>query len=123
VERMAVAIAMQHEIDHGREPLSVEAENRGFDVLSRVPATGLVRFIEVKGRSGTDPVALTQNEYRTAQRLVEDYWLYAVFDCDTVPRLLTVRDPARLGWEPIVQVEHYRADPAAIESAATREEE
>ena len=123
IERIAVEIALQHEREHGREPESVEAENRGFDLLSRVPKTGQVRFIEVKGRSGTEPVALTQNEYRTAQRLANDYWLYTVMDCASDPRLLTVQDPARLGWEAVVQVEHYRLDPAAIESAAIREEE
>lgn len=121
-ERIAVGIAMRYERDHGREPVSVEAENRGFDVLSSDLETGLVRFIEVKGRSGTDPIALTSNEYRTAERLREDYWLYAVFDCGTSPRLLAVRDPARLGWEPIVKVEHYRIDPASLVEAAKQED-
>jgi superfamily II DNA or RNA helicase len=121
VERIAVELAMRHEREHGREPESVEAENRGFDLLSRDPATGMVRFIEVKGRAGTGPVALTANEYRTAERLREDYWLYVAFDCASVPRLLTVQDPARLGWEPIVVVEHYRSSPDAIEEAATDE--
>jgi nanoRNase/pAp phosphatase (c-di-AMP/oligoRNAs hydrolase) len=62
-------------------------------------------------------VALTANEYRTAERLREDYWLYVTFDCASVPRLLTVQDPARLGWEPIVVVEHYRVDAGEIERA------
>lgn len=34
------------------------------------------------------------------------------------PRLHTVQDPARLGWQPVMSVEHYRADPAMIRSAA-----
>ncbi len=118
VERIAVELAIRFEREAGREPESVEAENRGFDLLSREPETGRVRFIEVKGRAGTDPVALTANEYRTAERLGEDYWLYAVFDCRTSPRLVPVRDPARLGWEPVVRVEHYRVTAAALEEAA-----
>lgn len=52
-------------------------------------------------------VALTTNEYKTAERLKEDYWLYAVFNCSTEPEVHTVRDPARLGWEPLVTIEHY----------------
>jgi hypothetical protein len=40
-----------------------------------------VPFIEVKGRAGVGVVALSENEYRTAQRLKADYWLYAVFNC------------------------------------------
>jgi hypothetical protein len=118
VERVAVEMAIRYELEAGREPKSVEAENRGFDLLSRDPATGAIRFIEVKGRAGTDPVALTANEYRTAERLGADYWLYAVFDCRGVPRLVPVRDPARLGWEPRVRVEHYVLRPEAIQTAA-----
>jgi nanoRNase/pAp phosphatase (c-di-AMP/oligoRNAs hydrolase) len=75
----------------------------------------------VRGGGGRGPVALTANEYRTAERLREDYWLYVAFDCASVPRLLTVQDPARLGWEPIVVVEHYRSSRDAIEEAATDE--
>ncbi|HZP91192.1 MAG TPA: DUF3883 domain-containing protein [Actinomycetota bacterium] len=121
VERIAVELAIRYEREHGREPESVEAENRGFDILSRDPASGQARFIEVKGRAGTAPVALTANEYRTAARLQEDYWLYVAFDCVRQPRLLTVRDPGRLGWEPIVVVEHYKVSPDAIEEAAVHE--
>jgi len=117
VERMAIEVAMRHEREHGREPESVEAENRGFDLLSRDPTTSLVRFIEVKGRAGTDAVALTANEFRTAERLREDYWLYVVFDCARTPRLVLVHDPARLAWEPVVQVAHYEATAGAIEEA------
>lgn len=53
-------------------------------------------------------VALSKNEYDTAVRLKNDYWLYAVFNCAGVPELHTIQNPARLGWQPIVKVEHYR---------------
>jgi len=118
IERVAVEVAMAYELEHGRQARSVEQENRGFDLLSRDPTTGLVRFIEVKGRAASGPIALTANEYRTAERLREDYWLYAVFDCATRPRLHSVRDPVRLGWKPVVVVEHYRVDANAITAAA-----
>ena len=65
------------------------------------------RFIEVKGRAGVGEVALSSNEYRTAQRLGDDYWLYVVFDCGAEPKLNAVQNPAKLGWEPVVRVEHY----------------
>ena len=84
------------------------------------PANSIeVRFIEVKGRAFVGEVALSSNEYRTAQRLREDYWLYAVFDCATTPKLNLVRDPARLDWEAIVKVEHYHVGPKQIQSAAS----
>ena len=92
---------------------SVEADNRGFDLISRKPHTEdpktalEVRFIEVKGRAFVGEVALTTNEYKTAQRLGKDYWLYVVFNCGSTPELRIVQDPAQLAWEPLVKIEHY----------------
>ena len=93
---------------------SVESEDRGFDLISRRPhaedpLTAIeVRFIEVKGRSHVDEVALTANEYKTAERLKKDYWLYVVFNCATVPEVHVIQDPSRLGWKPFVKIEHYQ---------------
>ena len=52
-------------------------------------------------------VALSNNEYKTAQRLKKDYWLYAVFNCSTKPEVHVVQYPVRLGWEPLIKIEHY----------------
>jgi superfamily II DNA or RNA helicase len=120
IERIAVAEAIRHEEARGWVVESVESENRGFDLISRRPhpedpKTFIeVRFIEVKGRAGVGVVALSENEYRTAQRLKGDYWLYAVFNCAGKPELHAVQDPARLGWKPVMTVEHYQVDPAEI---------
>lgn len=40
-------------------------------------------------------------------RLKKDYWLYIVFNCASTPELHLIQDPARLGWKPIVQIDHY----------------
>jgi hypothetical protein len=64
-----------------------------------------------KGGAGVEVVALSENEYRTAQRLKRDYWLYAVFDCAATPRLGAVQDPVRLGWKPIIKVEYCLLEP------------
>ena len=56
----------------------------------------------------------TQYEYKTAERLKRDYWLYAVFNCGAVPQLHAIQDPARLGWEAIVKVEHYHVSARKI---------
>jgi hypothetical protein len=120
VERIAVEVAIRHEEARGWQVESVEDQNRGFDLISRKPhpedaKTFIeVRFIEVKGRAGVDEIALTANEYKTAGRLKKDYWLYAVFNCASTPELHTVQDPARLGWKPVVKVEHYHVGPEAI---------
>ena len=125
VERRAIEVAIAHEEARGWVVESVESENRGFDLISRRPHVEdpqtfvEVRFIEVKGRAGVGEVALSENEYRTADRLQREYWLYAVFNCATDnPELRIVQDPARLGWEPIVTVEQYRIGPSHIAAAS-----
>ncbi|MBI3469227.1 MAG: DUF3883 domain-containing protein, partial [Planctomycetes bacterium] len=123
-ERIAVAEAIRHEEARGWVVESVEAENRGFDLISRRPhpedpKTFIeVRFIEVKGRAGVGVIALSENEYRTAERLKHDYWLYAVFNCSGTPQLYLVQNPVRLGWQPVVKVEHYHVAAKQVLEAA-----
>jgi hypothetical protein len=121
IERIAVNAVIAMERGRGWEVESVESENRGFDLISRRcdpsdPASALeVRFIEVKGRAGVGEVALSSNEYRTAQRLRHDYWLYVVFNCAATPEVKIIRDPAlRMEWEPVVRIEQYHVKPNAI---------
>lgn len=120
IEHIAVLEATRHETERGWVVESVEADNRGFDLISRRPhphdekTFTDVRFIEVKGRVAIGEVALTANEYKTAERLKRDYWLYVVFNCGTAPELHAVQDPSRLGWEPLVKIEHYHVGAAAI---------
>ncbi len=127
VERIAVQAAIAYEEARGWKVVSVEQENRGFDLISRKPhpedpETSIeVRFIEVKGRAAVGEIALTTNEYKTAERLKRDYWLYAVFNClpagdvgGAVPQIHAIQDPARLGWEAIVKVEHYHVSARKI---------
>lgn len=115
IERIAIQTVIAHEQAEGRVVESVERDNRGFDLISRRPhpedpKTAIdVRFIEVKGRACTGEVALTSNEYKTAQRLGKDYWLFIVFHCSTPnPSINILRDPAKLDWQPVVKIEHYR---------------
>ena len=120
IERIVVRFVGRHEESEGRVVESVANGNREFDLISRKihredPKTAIdVRFIEVKGRAGIGEVALSDNEYRTAVRLKNDYWLYAVFNCAGTPELHTVQNPARLGWQPVMSVEHYQVSAAAV---------
>lgn len=50
---------------------------------------------------------MTSNEYKTAERLKDDYWLYVVFNCAANPEVHPIQNPAQLGWQPIVKIEHY----------------
>jgi len=125
IERIAVEAVKKYEESRGWNVQSVEQENRGFDLISRRPhpedpQTAIeVRFIEVKGRAQVGEVALSSNEYKTAQRLRKDFWLYAVFNCGEEPEVHIVQDPARLGWEPIVKVDHYHVSAHDIMKAAS----
>ena len=120
IEQIAIQEAIKFETSRGWQVESVETENRGFDLISRKPhphdpkTFTDVRFIEVKGRVSVGEIALSANEYKTAERLKQDYWLYAVFNCGSNPELHAVRDPARLGWQPIVKIEHYQISPSNI---------
>lgn len=120
IERIAVQAVIEYERARGWEVESVESENRGFDLISRKPhpedaQTAIdVRFIEVKGRAGVGEVALSANEYKTAERLKEDFWLYVIFNCASTLEIHIIRDPVRLGWQQVVAVEHYRVSAGEV---------
>ena len=124
IEKIAVRVAMEHERALGWVVESVETESRGYDLLSRKPHPSepgvfvAARFLEVKGRAGVGEVALSANEYRTAQRLGDDFWLYVVFDCAATPSLKTIQNPSKLGWKPVVRVEQYHVPARMILEAA-----
>jgi superfamily II DNA or RNA helicase len=126
IERIAVDAVIAHENARGWVVESVEKDNRGFDLISRrlhpedLKTAVEVRFIEVKGRAGIGEVAVTGNEYKTAERLKDDFWLYVVFNCASKPQMHIIQNPSRLGWEPIVRVEHYHIDGKSIVEAGVR---
>jgi superfamily II DNA or RNA helicase len=124
IEKRAIDAVIAYEEARGWKVTSVESENRGFDLISRRPhpedpdTSVEVRFIEVKGRAGVGEVALTTNEFKTAERLKRDYWLYVVFDCVSEPQIRIIQDPSRLNWEPLIKIEHYHVAAQAILEAS-----
>lgn len=93
IERIGMEISMKFEVDNGRAPEDVSAENLGFDIRSRDKINN-VRYIEVKARAGAEAVALTQNEWFKAKRFQNDYYLYAVMNASARPQLYVVQNPA-----------------------------
>jgi hypothetical protein len=91
-ELLAMAAVMKAEARLGFEPRDVSADKCGYDVESRIPRTGRLRFIEVKGRiAGAATVTLTRNEILTALNKPDDFILALVeIDGDAVrePRYL-----------------------------------
>ena len=72
----ARAIIMEVERGLGFEPVDRETEHLGYDIESRIPGTGKLRFIEVKGRqSGEDTITVTKNEILTALNKPDDFIL------------------------------------------------
>jgi hypothetical protein len=84
VDREAVAarareIVMAAERALGFEPLDRETEKLGYDIESRVPGTGKLRFVEVKGRcSGAETITVTRNEILFSLNKPEDFILAIV---------------------------------------------
>ena len=63
----------------GFEPTDRELEKLSYDIESRDPRTGRLRFIEVKGRaSGADTITVTRNEILYSLNKPEDFILAIV---------------------------------------------
>jgi Domain of unknown function (DUF3883) len=79
IERLAMEVVMAAERRLGNEPRDVSAENKGYDIESRDPRAGRLRFIEVKGRhaDGRD-VILTKNEILASLNAPEAFVLAIV---------------------------------------------
>jgi SNF2 family DNA or RNA helicase len=75
----ARAVVMEIERSLGFEPTDREIEKLGYDIESRVPGTGKLRFIEVKGRvSGAATITVTKNEILYSLNKPEDFILAIV---------------------------------------------
>ena len=75
----ARAIVMEKERSLGFEPVDRETEKLGYDIESIVPATGRLRFIEVKGRvTGAKTITVTLNEILYSLNKPDDFILAIV---------------------------------------------
>ena len=91
----ARAIVMEIERGLGFEPTDREFEKLGYDVESRVPGTGKLRFIEVKGRiEGAATITVTKNEILYSLNKPEDFILAIVeFQSKDAHRVYYLRQP------------------------------
>ena len=91
----ARAIVMEAERRLGFEPRDCELEKRGYDIESRVPDTGGLRFLEVKGRrSDAQTITVTRNEILYSLNKPDDFILaIVVFEPDGKYRLHYLREP------------------------------
>ncbi len=86
---------MEEERKLGFEPKDVETEKRGYDIESRDPKDGRLRFLEVKGRvAGADHITVTRNEILTALNNPEQFVLAIVmFDEGGGEEVRYLREP------------------------------
>ena len=93
----ARAIVMDKERSLGYDPTDREFEKLGYDIESRIPENGKLRFIEVKGRvAGASTLTVTKNEVLTALNKPDDFILAIVeFLDDETHKLHYVRNPFR----------------------------
>jgi hypothetical protein len=91
----ARAVVMDIERSLGFDPTDREFEKLGYDIESRVPGTGKLRFIEVKGRvTGAHTITVTRNEILYCLNKPDDFILAIVeFLSDTEHRTHYLRQP------------------------------
>jgi superfamily II DNA or RNA helicase len=91
----ARAIIMEVERGLGFDPTDRELEKLGYDIESRIPGTGKLRFIEVKGRvTGASTVTVTRNEILYSLNKPDDFILAIVeFLDENNHRVHYVRQP------------------------------
>jgi SNF2 family DNA or RNA helicase len=91
----ARGIIMAIERRLGFEPTDREFEKLGYDIESRVPGTGKLRFLEVKGRvTEANTITVTRNEILYSMNKPDDFILGIVeFLNDDTHRVHYVRQP------------------------------
>jgi superfamily II DNA or RNA helicase len=95
VAARARAIVMEIERRLGFEPTDRENDKLGYDIESRIPSEGRLRFLEVKGRVwGADTVTVTKNEILYSLNKPEDFILAIVeFESMDSHRVHYIRKP------------------------------
>ncbi len=91
----ARAIVMEIERGLGFDPTDREFEKLGYDIESRIPGSGKLRFVEVKGRvAGAPTITVTRNEILYSLNKPEDFIFAMVeFLDDNAHRVHYLRQP------------------------------
>lgn len=94
IEQIAMLAVMENERQLGYEPRDVSADKCGYDIESKMPETGKLRFIEVKGRvAGATTVTVTKNEIITALNKPDNFILALVQVDGNNPTIYYVQKP------------------------------
>ena len=125
IETLAMEAVIARERKLGFEPHDISGENRGYDIESRDPETGGLRFIEVKGRrADAQGITITRNELLAALNAADSFILAVVLvENGFVHQPLYVRNPAPLfGAEPGFNEVHRTITIASIRATANSQQ-
>ena len=93
-ERRAMEAVTEAERRLGFKPRDLSDQKLGYDIESSIPDTGLLRFIEVKGRvRGADTVTITKNEILTGLNKPDEFILAIVLLDPDQAEVRYVRNP------------------------------
>jgi len=95
IERLAVAAVMAAERRLGYEPREMPRDHPGYDIESRSPSNGRLRFIEVKGKAAdATTVTVSKTQILTALNKPDDFILAIVsVDGDVASEPRYIRRP------------------------------
>ena len=95
IDRLAVAAVMEAERNLGREPTEMPHQNPGYDIESKDPDTGQLRFIEVKGKAvGATNVTVSKTQILTAFNKPDSFILAIVeIDGESAEKVHYIRKP------------------------------
>lgn len=111
IDKAGIAAVKAFEEQAGRRVTELDHWHEGYDLESRGQTDEILRYIEVKA-TGSDwlGVLLSAPQFRAAQRLGDQYWLYVVENADSAtPGVYPIQNPAALtekfifdhGWKAI----------------------
>jgi hypothetical protein len=93
-ERRAMEAVTEAERRLGFKPRDLSDQKLGYDIESSIPDTGLLRFIEVKGRvRGADTVTITKNEILIGLNKPDEFILAIVLLDPDQAEVRYVRNP------------------------------
>ncbi|MEN9576294.1 MAG: hypothetical protein RL514_4149 [Verrucomicrobiota bacterium] len=111
IDKAGIAAVKAFEEQAGRRVTELDHWHEGYDLESRGQTDEILRYIEVKA-TGSDwlGVLLSAPQFRAAQQLGDQYWLYVVENADSAtPRVYPIQNPAGVtekfifdhGWKEI----------------------
>ena len=121
IEAKAMSAVEGRERALGFKPRDVSAQNYGYDIESRDPATGRLRFIEVKGRrADARGITVTRNEMLAAWNAADAFILAVVLvaDGEAQPPLYISNPAPVFGPEPGFNEIHRAISVEALKAAA-----